>query len=167
MKSPHILQEQMESAIYNLLSNSLHSLPLGLSNNSINCTPFFNNFFQPDQLLVIALQVGYIYTAHVVKDYLNLRKHLYSLLTEEEKKTLKSYMSTTDLVNFIHALSREYEKDFFNQGNVKRINRINLILSLLFSCEDEKGNTYYYRAAATIETTEKYHEGLWDVKRVG
>lgn len=113
MKSPHILQEQMESAIYNLLSNSLHSLPLGLSNNSINRTPFFNNFFQPEQLLVIALQVGYIYTAHVVKDYLNLRKHLYSLLTEEEKKILKSYMSTTDLVSFIHALSKEYEKDSF------------------------------------------------------
>lgn len=113
MKSPHILQEQMESAIYNLLSKSLHSLPLGLSNNLINRTPFFNNFFQPEQLLVIALQVGYIYTAHVVKDYLNLRKHLYSLLTEEEKRTLKSYMSTTDLMNFIHALSKEYEKDFF------------------------------------------------------
>lgn len=113
MKSPHILQEQTESAIYNLLSNSVHSLPLGLSNNSINRTPFFNNFFHAEQLLVIALQVGYIYTAHVVKDYLNLRKPLYSLLKPEEKKILKSYMSITDLENYIHTLRAEYEKDPF------------------------------------------------------
>ena len=114
MKSPNILQEQMESAIYNLFSNSLHGLPLGLGNNSINYTLFFNNFFNAEQLLVISLQVSYIYTAHVVKDYLNLRKHLYSLLTQEEKKILKAYLSTTDLVNYIQTLGVEYEKDFFN-----------------------------------------------------
>lgn len=112
-KSPKILHEQVESAIYNLLSNSLHSLPLGLSNNSINRTPFFNNFFRAEQLLAISLQVSYIYTAHVVKDYLNLRKHLSSLLTQEEKKALKAYLSTTDLVNYIHTLRVEYEKGIF------------------------------------------------------
>ena len=112
-KPPNILQEQMESAIYNLLSNSLHSLPLGLSNNSINRRPFFNNFFRAEQLLVISLQVSYIYTAHVVKDYLNLRKHLYSSLTQEERTRLKAYMSTTDLLNYIHTLSMEYEKAVF------------------------------------------------------
>lgn len=113
MKSPHILQEQMESAIYNLLSNSVHSLPLGLSNNSMNRALFFSNFFHAERLLVIALQVGYIYTAHVVKDYLNLRKSLYSLLTPEEKKTLNSYMSIADLENYIHTLRAEYEKNPF------------------------------------------------------
>ena len=112
-KPPNILQEQMESAIYNLLSNSLHSLPLCLSNNSINRRPFFNNFFRAEQLLVISLQVSYIYTAHVVKDYLNLRKHLYSSLTQEERTRLKAYMSTTDLLNYIHTLSMEYEKAVF------------------------------------------------------
>ena len=113
MKSPHILPEQMESAIYNLLSNSVHSLPLGLGNNSINRTSFFRNFFHTERLLVVALQVGYIYTAHVVKDYLNLRKPLYSLLTPEEKKTLNSYMSIADLENYIHILRAEYEKNPF------------------------------------------------------
>ena len=112
-KSPNIMHDQMESAIYNLLSNSLHSLPLGLSSNSINRTPFFNNFFKAEQLLVISLQVSYIYTAHVIKDYLNLRKHLNLLLTPEDKKTLKAYLTTTDLVNYIHTLSVEYEKDIF------------------------------------------------------
>lgn len=113
MKSPHILQEQMESAIYNLFSNSVHSLPLGLSSNSVNRTPAFHNFFHTEHLLVIALQVSYIYTAHVVKDYLNLRKHLYSLLSPEEKKLLKSYMSIADLENYIHTLRAEYEKSPF------------------------------------------------------
>ena len=113
MESPHILQEQMESAIYNLLSNSVHSLPLGLSSSSVNRNPLFNNFFRAEQLLVIAVQVSCIYTAHVVKDYLNLRKRLYSLLSSEEKKVLISYMSTTDLENYIHTLSEEYKKDPF------------------------------------------------------
>ena len=103
----------MESAIYNLLSNSVHSLPLGLSSSSVNRNPLFNNFFRAEQLLVIAVQVSCIYTAHVVKDYLNLRKRLYSLLSSEEKKVLISYMSTTDLENYIHTLSEEYKKDPF------------------------------------------------------
>ena len=113
MISPHILPEQMESAIYNLLSNSIHSLPLGLSNNSINHSSLFSSFFHEERLLVIALQVGYIYTAHVVKDYLNLRKPLYSLLTPEEKKALNSYVSIGDLENYIHTLRAEYEKNPF------------------------------------------------------
>lgn len=110
MKSPHILQEQMESAVYNLFSNSLHSLPLGLGNNSVNRTPYFQNFFRAEHLLVIALQVSRIYTAHVVKDYLDLRKRLYALLTPEEKKLLKSYLSAADLEDYIRALGAEYEK---------------------------------------------------------
>ena len=73
----------------------------------------FSSFFHEERLLVIALQVGYIYTAHVVKDYLNLRKPLYSLLTPEEKKALNSYVSIGDLENYIHTLRAEYEKNPF------------------------------------------------------
>ena len=113
MISPHILPEQMKSAIYNLLSNSVHSLPLGLGNNSINHSSLFSGFFHEERLLVGALQVGYIYTAHVVKDYLNLRKPLYSLLTPEEKKALNSYVSIGDLEKYIHTLCAEYEKNPF------------------------------------------------------
>lgn len=113
IKSPSILQEQTESAIYNLLSNSVHGLPLGLSSNSINYTYFFNSFFKAEQLLVISLQISRVYTAYVVKDYLNLRKRFYSLLTQEEKKNLKSYMSAADLENYICELRAKYEKDPF------------------------------------------------------
>lgn len=115
IKSPRILEEQTESAIYNLLSNSVHSLPLGLSSNSINYTYFFNNFFKAEQLLVIALQISCIYTAYVVKDYLDLRKRFYSLLTREEKKNLKLSMSTTALENYICELRAEYEKNLFGR----------------------------------------------------
>lgn len=112
MKSPHILDEKTESAIYNLLSNSVHGLPLGLNSNSVNRTPLFTNFFHAERLLMISLLISRIYTAHVVKDYLNLRKHLYSLLNAEQKKHLKSYMSSSDLEDYIHMLRIEYEKPF-------------------------------------------------------
>lgn len=69
MKSPHILEKQIESAIYNLLSKSIHGLFLGLSSNSLNYAPYFTGFFHAEKLLVIALQVNCIYTAHVAKDY--------------------------------------------------------------------------------------------------
>lgn len=115
MKSPNILEKQTESAIYNLLSNSVHGLYLGLSNNSINRSYPFNSFFNATRLLTISLQVSRIYTAHVVKDYLNLRKRLYSLLTAEEKTQLKLYMCSTDLKNYIEMLRVEYEKDLWGK----------------------------------------------------
>lgn len=113
MKSPHIFEKQMESAIYNLLSNSVHGLSLGLGSNSINHSLVFNNFFHILHLLIISLQVSRIYTSYVIKDYLNLRKRLYSLLSSDEKKLLKSYMSQKDLQDYINKLRIEYEKDFF------------------------------------------------------
>lgn len=113
MKSPHILPAQSESAIYNLLSNSIHSLPLGLGSNSVNGFSPFQNFFDAERLSVIALQVSILYTAHVIKDYLDLRKHLYTLLTQDEKKQLKLYMSAADLEDYIRTLCTAYEKDPF------------------------------------------------------
>lgn len=112
MKSPHILDEKTESAIYNLLSNSVHGLPLGLSNNTANCSLAFISFFNSERLLVLSLHISRIYTAHVVKDYLNLRKHLYSILEEEQKIQLKSFMSIADLEKYIQKLREEYEKPF-------------------------------------------------------
>lgn len=113
IESPHILEEKVESAIYNLFSNSVHGLPLGLSSNSVNRTCAFHNFFRAEHLAVVSLQISRIYTAHVVKDYLNLRKQLYSLLTAEEKEQLKSYMCCNDLKDYIDDLRTEYEKNPF------------------------------------------------------
>ena len=50
-------------------------------------------------------------------------------------------------------------------GKVSYLNNISLTFS--FSCEDEKGNTHYYRAVANIASTQHFHKELWDVKKVG
>ena len=110
MTSPGILKPDMESAVYNLFSNSLHGLHLGLSSNSVNKAPVFRNFFGADKLILISLLVSRIYTAHVVKDYLNLRKPLNSLLSPEEKALIKACMSTAELDEYLDQLRAEYER---------------------------------------------------------
>ena len=113
IQPPRILQPQTESALYNLLSNSVHALPLGLSNNSVNETCLFHSFFDAERLLTIALQISCLYTAHVVKDYLELRRRFYALLTQEEKGLLKSYLCAGNLEQYLDALRHAYEKDPF------------------------------------------------------
>ena len=113
MGSPQILQPDIESAVYNLLSNSVHGLHLGLNSNSLNYTLAFRNFFSTEKLILISLQVSCIYTAHVVKDYLNLRKPLNSLLTPEEKALIKECLSTAELDGYLDQLRVQYEEPFF------------------------------------------------------
>ena len=110
-KPIRILENEIESAVFNLLSNSVHGFRLGLVSNSFNKTSAFHNFFNTEQLLVLSLIVSRIYTAHVVKDYLDLRKRLYSLLEPNEKSLLKSYMSCDDLSSYIQVIRSQYEKD--------------------------------------------------------
>ena len=64
--------------------------------------------------MVIAIHVSCLYTAHVVKNYLNLRKHLSALLSPEEKKILISDLSAADLETYIHALGEAYENTPFD-----------------------------------------------------
>jgi len=97
VKSPSILNKQLESAIYNVLSNSVHSLFIGLGNNSINYNGFYRTFFDVIKLLNISLAVSTIYTAHVLKDYLDLRKRFYRLINEKEKNQIKEFKSTEAL----------------------------------------------------------------------
>lgn len=94
------------------MSNSVHGLHMGLSSNSVNNAPGFRNFFSAEKVVLISLQVSRIYTAHVVKDYLNLRKQLNSLLDPEEKAMIKACMSAEDLDEYIDWLRSEYEKPF-------------------------------------------------------
>lgn len=42
-----------------------------------------------------------------------------------------------------------------------------IILILSFSCEDEKGNTHYLRATATVPSTKNYYSEPWLVEKVG
>ncbi|MCI8349439.1 MAG: hypothetical protein HFE74_08425 [Firmicutes bacterium] len=113
--NPHnILEKSMESAIYNLLSNSVHSLFIGLGSNSLNNNFFYSNFFTATRLLTISLQVAVIYTAYIIKDYLELRKQLYKELNDEEKSIIKNLKSDVDLKLFLNDLKKEFENSFFD-----------------------------------------------------
>lgn len=114
-RSPGIFDPDVESAIYNLFSNSVHGYHLGLANNSFNTSPAFLNFFTAERLLIFCLLVSRIYTAHAVKDYLDLRKRLYSLLDSEEKQLLKDYMSCEDFEDYINVMKTEFERDPFSE----------------------------------------------------
>lgn len=43
----------------------------------------------------------------------------------------------------------------------------NIKLSFDFSCEDELSKVYYFRATATLSTTENYYKEIWGIERVG
>lgn len=113
--NPHnILDKNIESAIYNLLSNSVHGLFIGLGNNSFNNNLFYNNYFTAIHLLTLSFQTAVIYVAYVVKDYLNLRKRLYSELTNQEKSVIKELKSNADILTYINKLKYEFENSFFD-----------------------------------------------------
>lgn len=110
---PHgILDKNIESALYNLFSNSVHGLFVGLGNYSLSANPLYTNFFSAFRVLTLAFQTTVIYTAYVLKDYVNLRKRLYRHLTEEEKKALLTLKSTQALTNYLSLLKTDFESDF-------------------------------------------------------
>lgn len=114
--TPHnIIDKNIESAIYNLLSNSVHGLFIGLGNNSVNNNLFYNNFFTAERLLTISFQIAVVFTAHVLKDYLDLRKRLYSELSVEEKSTIKDLKSDIPIKTYIDYLRNEFENTFFDR----------------------------------------------------
>lgn len=113
LHSPGILDLNTESAVFNLLSNSTHGLFVGLGNNSINASCLFVGFFEVIRLITISLLVDRLYTARMVKDYLDLRKKLYRLLDVEEKQLLKKYCSPNDLDTYLQQLHVEYESPIF------------------------------------------------------
>ncbi len=114
VKSHNILDKNIESGIYNLLSNSVHGLFIGLGSNSVNNNLFYNNFFTAKRLLTISFQISALFTAHVLKDYLDLRKRLYSELSVEEKCTIKDLKSDVFIKTYIGQLRDEFENTFFD-----------------------------------------------------
>ncbi len=114
MQSPNILDKNTESAIFNLLSNSTHGYSMGLGNNSVNNNFMYNTFINVIHLLTISLFIARLYTARTIKDYLDLRKRMYRLLTTEEKKTLNELCLTDDFESYIQQMRSEYNSSFFD-----------------------------------------------------
>lgn len=75
-----------------------------------------------------------------------------------EQRSLSSAQTTGLKTNISELVRRE-------KGGIRYYS--NVSLSLSFSCEDEKGNTHYYRAMSTIPSTKEFHKGLWSVEKVG
>lgn len=91
MRERNILSKNKESAIYNILSNNIHSLYIGLGSNSIRGSAPYNSYIGALTMLMIASEICIIYTAHVLKDYLLLRKRLNNRLLKEEKIIIKRF----------------------------------------------------------------------------
>lgn len=74
-----------------------------------------------------------------------------------------------------HSLSTTQKtvlKTDFPELAIRRMGKIisyytDISLSCSFSCEDENGNTHYYRASVLVPTTKDYIKGPWLVKIVG
>lgn len=77
ISSPNILPKKLESGIYNLLSNSVHSLTVGMNSVSFEDVHIFRGLFKPQCVLEISIEVCILYASHVFLDYLDIRKRLY------------------------------------------------------------------------------------------
>jgi hypothetical protein len=91
------LPKHVESAIYNLLSNSVHSFPLGISNQrSIN-----SGHLNTESLLFITTEAAIIYSASLTKSYVGLRAKLTKELTIEERKYVKQLSKSNQINKWI------------------------------------------------------------------
>ena len=106
MFSPKILEQRKESAIYNLLSNSAHSLFIGLGSNSFNYNPIYHNHVSPLMMLSISIEICIIYTSCVLQDYFSLRKKTNSNLTNEEKVFIRQ-LTSVNYLNYIIDTERQ------------------------------------------------------------
>lgn len=112
-KRPGIFTTEMESAIFNLLSNSVHSFYIGLSNNSVNKSAVFMSYIDAVMLCMISVETAVVYMANILNDYLQLRKQLVKALTAEEKKKIKELMSTEYIETYLEAQRKEFGKELF------------------------------------------------------
>lgn len=104
-----ILDYNIESGIYNLLSNSTHSFYIGLSNNSLSKSGIFASYIDFIMLAIIAVETAIIYTANIINDYMILRKKLGKKLSENERVIVKSLMEPDYIYEYL-----EHQKDFFD-----------------------------------------------------
>lgn len=125
MISPGILSRDVESAIYNLFSNSIHGYPLGLGSSSVNHSLQFPSFFDWSVSACLAMIISRIYLANMIFDYLKLRRTKYKLITTMQLSTIKQSKEQADLSGLIERLRDLYEQDIFSSYLPKSDNSIN------------------------------------------
>ncbi|WP_042201256.1 hypothetical protein [Paenibacillus camerounensis] len=108
-KSP--LDRNIESGVYNILSNSIHSFPLGLSNSSTKSIGF--GHFDWKSLLFITLEVVIMYLSSAIRIYLMTRPKLATRLSVEEKKFIKMMIRDNNFNIWLHDRIKKSGEDFF------------------------------------------------------
>jgi hypothetical protein len=89
-QKPYCLNKEdnkLESALYNLFSNSIHSFPLGVRNNFEG---HFDNHVSRINMLFLAHETVILYLSSVVKAYISLRRKLSLCISNDEKEFLKT-----------------------------------------------------------------------------
>ena len=105
-----IFDRELESAIYNILSNSIHSFYIGLSNNSIQRSGIFASYIDSVMLSIIAVEVAIVYAAHIINDYLLLRRQLSKKITDGERDKIRELMDIGYLSDYLEAKRNEFRK---------------------------------------------------------
>lgn len=101
----------VESGIYNLLSNSLHSFPLGLSNYDGGSKIYHLSSYN---MMFLSMEATILYLSSSLLQYQRLRSVLSKLLTSEQKKFIKDVNNSEYLYMWIDSRINLAEKiDFF------------------------------------------------------
>lgn len=112
-KRVRIFSQELESAIFNILSNSTHSFYIGLSNNSVEKSLVFSSYIDSLMLSIISVETSIIYTANIINDYLLLRRQLSKIVTQPERIRIKDLMKIDYISNYLEFKKSEFAKDIF------------------------------------------------------
>lgn len=94
----NLLEADVESGIYNLLSNSVHSYPLGLMNASLGINDNHLNGFN---LLYISLEVSILYFSSLIIEYLKLRRKIFMSISKEDRDFVKDKITSENIMRWI------------------------------------------------------------------
>lgn len=108
-----IFSQDLESAIFNILSNSTHSFYIGLSNNSVKKSIVFSSYIDSLMLSIISVETAIIYVANIINDYLLLRRQLSKIVTQPERIRIKDLMKIDYISNYLEFKKSEFAKDIF------------------------------------------------------
>lgn len=93
-----LLEENIESGIYNLLSNSVHSYPLGLMNSTLGVS---DNHLDGFNLLHISLEVCILYFASLIREYLKIRKKISVSISKDDKNYIREQINNEKIMHWI------------------------------------------------------------------
>lgn len=110
ISSPGILPQNLESGIYNLLSNSVHSLMLGMNSATLDSVHIFRGLFSPLWVLDISIEICILYFSHILLDYLDIRKRLYKKISKTELQFLKEMHTITFVEEWVKTIQSFFEK---------------------------------------------------------